>query len=135
SSGRTPATLSHKTGISDDNRRQLFNDCWKFHYGEQSNAQLNSYDDSDWDNVQLPHDYSLSRPYSQAGEAESGYKLGGIGGYRKSVTLDVVDADKRVVVEFGGGYRNATVHINGHKLGDHPNGYTPFAYDLTDHLN
>src|SRR5699024_7716614 len=22
-----------------------------------------------------------------------------------------------------------------HKLGDHPNGYTPFAYDLTDHLN
>lgn len=131
----SPETFIHKTNISDNKRRQLFNDNWKFNYGEQSNAQSNSYNDSDWDNVQLPHDYSLSLPYSQAGEAESGYKLGGIGWYRKSFTLDEVDEDKRVVVEFGGVYMNASVYINGHKLGDHPNGYTPFAYDLTDHLN
>ncbi|MBU5465446.1 discoidin domain-containing protein [Virgibacillus sp. MSJ-26] len=131
----TPETFIHKTDVSDDKRRQLFNDNWKFSYGEKSNAELNNYDDSNWDNVQLPHDYSLDLPYSQAGEAESGYKLGGVGWYRKSFTLDEVDENKRVVAEFGGVYMNASVYINGHKLGDHPNGYTPFAYDLTDHLN
>src|SRR5699024_2268799 len=130
-----PETFIHHTSVSDENRSQLFNDNWKFHYGEQSNAQVNSFDDSNWNHIQLPHDYSLSLPYSQAGEAESGYKLGGIGWYRKSFTLDHVDKNKRVIVEFGGVYMNASVYINGHKLGDHPNGYTPFAYDLTDYLN
>lgn len=131
----SPETFIHKTDIGDNKRRQLFNDNWKFSYGEQSNAELNSYDDTNWEDVQLPHDYSLDLPYSQAGEAESGYKLGGIGWYRKSFTLDEANKDKRVVAEFGGVYMNASVYINGHKLGDHPNGYTPFAYDLTDHLN
>lgn len=96
---------------------------------------MSTYDDSRWDDVQLPHDYSLSLPYTEAGEAESGYKLGGIGWYRKSFKLDKSIKTKRVVVEFGGVYMNATVYINGHKLGDHPYGYTPFAYDLTDYLN
>ncbi|MEC1520571.1 discoidin domain-containing protein [Neobacillus niacini] len=131
----SPETFIYKTDLSDNKRRQLFNDNWKFFYGEQSNAQLNAYDDSKWDDVQLPHDYSLSLSYSQAGEAESGYKLGGIGWYRKSFTLGEASKDKRVVVEFGGVYMNASVYINGHKLGDHPNGYTPFSYDLTDYIN
>ncbi len=77
----------------------------------------------------------MSLPYTQAGEAESGYKLGGIGWYRKLFSLDESLQNKRVVVEFGGVYMNASVYINGHKLGDHPYGYTPFAYDLTDYLN
>ncbi|MCZ2258592.1 glycoside hydrolase family 2 TIM barrel-domain containing protein [Sporosarcina sp. G11-34] len=131
----SPETFIYNTDLSENKRRQLFNDNWKFFYGEQSNAQFNAYDDSKWDDVQLPHDYSLSLPYSQAGEAESGYKLGGIGWYRKSFTLGEAIKDKRVVVEFGGVYMNASVYINGHKLGDHPNGYTPFAYDLTDYIN
>ncbi len=131
----SPETFIYNTDLSDNKRRQLFNDNWKFFYGEQSNAQLIAYDDSKWEDVQLPHDYSLSLPYSQVGEAESGYKLGGIGWYRKSFTLGEAIKDKRVVVEFGGVYMNASVYINGHKLGDHPNGYTPFAYDLTDYIN
>ncbi|MFJ7936072.1 sugar-binding domain-containing protein [Sporosarcina sp. NPDC096371] len=131
----SPETFIYNTNLSGNERRQLFNDNWKFFYGEQSNAQFNAYDDSKWDDVQLPHDFSLSLPYSQAGEAESGYKLGGIGWYRKSFTLGEAMKDKRVVVEFGGVYMNASVYINGHKLGDHPNGYTPFAYDLTDYIN
>lgn len=131
----SPETFIYNTDLSENKRRQLLNDNWKFFYGEQSNAQFNEYDDSKWDDVQLPHDYSLSLPYSQAGEAESGYKLGGTGWYRKSFTLGEAIKDKRVVVEFGGVYMNASVYINGHKLGDHPNGYTPFAYDLTDYIN
>ena len=40
------------------------------------------------------------------------------------------------VVEFRDGvYRDATVYLNGHKLGVHPYGYTGFTFDLTSELN
>ena len=42
---------------------------------------------------------------------------------------------KRVTVEFDGVYKYATVYLNGHKLGDHPYGYTAFTFDLTPQLN
>ena len=32
-------------------------------------------------------------------------------------------------------YRDATVYLNGHKLGTHPYGYTAFTFDLTPELN
>ena len=38
-------------------------------------------------------------------------------------------------VEFDGVYRDATVYLNGHKLGTHPYGYTAFTFDLTPELN
>ena len=42
---------------------------------------------------------------------------------------------KRVSVEFDGVYRDATVYLNGQKLGTHPYGYTSFTFDLTRGLN
>lgn len=125
----------HMISSDPHKRHYLFNNHWKFIYGDQSNAQLNTYDDSDWQDIQLPHDYSLDLPYDQSGEAESGYKLGGTGWYRKSFAIDKELKGKRIVVEFGGVYMNSTVYINGHKLGTYPNGYTPFAYDLTDYID
>lgn len=130
-----PATYHPTTMISRASRRQLFNAQWRFSYGDAAQAYRPSYDDSAWELLQLPHDYSLNLPYTQAGEAESGYKLGGVAWYRKAFALDSSVRDKRVVLEFGGVYMNATVYINGHKLGDHPYGYTPFAYELTEYLH
>ena len=42
---------------------------------------------------------------------------------------------KRVAIEFDGVYRDATVYLNGHKLGMHPYGYTAFEFDLTTALD
>ena len=41
----------------------------------------------------------------------------------------------RSSIQFDGVYMDSDVWLNGHHLGNHPYGYTAFAYDLTDFLN
>src|SRR6185369_8905821 len=58
---------------------------------------------------------------------------GGIGWYRKHFKLGSI-ASKKFSIYFDGVYMNSDVWINGHYLGNHPYGYTPFYYDLTSFL-
>ena len=97
-------------------------------------ADAEAFDDSSWTVVDLPHDYSIDQEYTKTGEAESAYKPGGIGWYRKSFEVGKDLAGKRVRVDFDGVYMDATVYINGQELGNHPYGYTPFSFDLTPYL-
>ena len=69
------------------------------------------------------------------GGKDTGYTIGGTGWYRKHFVLDEDTFGKNVVIEFDGIYMNSDVWLNGHHLGNHPYGYTAFAYDLTDFLN
>jgi beta-galactosidase len=73
-------------------------------------------------------------PQSPSGTA-TGYTVGGTGWYRKHFVLDPQSAGKRVAIEFDGVYMNSDVWLNGKHLGNHPYGYTAFAYDLTESLN
>ena len=100
-------------------RTQNFNDNWKFYLGDASGAQTPAFDDSSWDQVNLPHDYSIDQKYSQKMEAESGYLPGGTGWYRKNFTVDESLKGKRISIDFGGVYMNATIYVNGKKLGTH----------------
>lgn len=115
-------------------RVQNFNENWKFYLGDASGADGEQFDDSAWKNVDLPHDYSIDQEYTTAGEAESGYKLGGIGWYRKNFKVDESLKGKSVRIDFDGVYMDSTVWINGHRLGNHPYGYSPFSYDIAEYL-
>ncbi len=115
-------------------RTENFNDNWKFYMGDASGAENPAFNDSTWEQVNLPHDYSIEQEYSKSMEAESGYLPGGTGWYRKNFTLDESTAGKEIRIDFGGVYMNSTVWVNGHKLGTHPYGYTPFSYDITDYV-
>ena len=81
-----------------------FNDNWKFYLGDASGAEEPAFDDSKWEHVNLPHDYSIEQEYSTKMEAESGYLPGGIGWYRKSFTLGKTAENRRVRIDFGGIY-------------------------------
>lgn len=116
-------------------RDQLFNDNWKFQEGDESGAEAVAYDDSGWETVQLPHDYSVTKEFTASGEAESGYLLGGIGWYRKSFNIPEGAEDKRVNINFDGVYMDSTIYVNGTQVGYHPYGYSPFSVDITDALN
>jgi beta-galactosidase len=63
----------------------------------------------------------------------TGYTVGGIGWYRKHFTLN--ETNQLVAVRFDGVYMNSEIWINGHRLGEHPHGYTSFEFDLTPYLN
>ena len=120
--------------IGEGQRSTLFNENWKFHRGDVENAQDVNFNDTTWENINLPHDYSIDQEFTTSGEAESGFLPGGVGWYRKSFVVPEKYKDKQLMVEFDGAYMNAEVYLNGKKLGDHPYGYTAFAFDLTDGL-
>ncbi len=81
--------------------------------------------------VTLPHDAQITeqrgKDISNGGHA---YFPGGIYTYEKTFTAPDEWADKDVLVEFEGVYKNATVSLNGEKLCFHPYGYTNFFVGL-----
>jgi beta-galactosidase len=81
--------------------------------------------------------FAVIGPFSpeSPGGKDTGFVLGGTGWYRKHFVLDEQTRGKRVSIEFDGVYMNSDVWLNGHALGNHPYGYTAFAYDLTEYLN
>ena len=110
---------------------------WKFFLGDPGGAEAPSYADSSWRSVDLPHDWSIeSRPdKDNPSGSGGGFFPNGTAWYRKTFRAPADWKGKRVSVEFDGVYRDATVYLNGHKLGTHPYGYTAFTFDLTPELN
>ena len=107
---------------------------WKFHWGEAEDAFEKGYDDRAWQEVTLPHDWSVEHPFDQSCSSGTGYLPGGVGWYRKRFSLPPESAGKRVFVTFNGVYQNSSVWINTHYLGMRPYGYSSFTYELTDRV-
>jgi beta-galactosidase len=110
---------------------------WRFMLGDPSGAEATAFADGSWRIVNLPHDWSIEGAPDKDNPSASGggFFPAGIGWYRKTFTAPPDWKRKRVSVEFDGVYKNATVYLNGHKLGMHPYGYTSFAFDLTPDLD
>ena len=111
-----------------------FNKGWKFYLGDNSNASNQNFDDSQWSNVNLPHDFSIIQHFTASGEAESGFLPGGTGWYRKSFTISEEAADKTFLLNFDGVYKDSYVYVNGIFVGEHHYGYSNFAFDISDYL-
>ena len=119
-------------------RQELAADAgWKFFLGDPAGAEAPSFADASWRTVDIPHDWSIESAPNKDNPSGSGggFFPGGIGWYRKSFTAPANWKGKQVSAEFDGVYRDATVYLNGHKLGTHPYGYTSFIFDLTPNLN
>jgi len=54
--------------------------------------------------------------------------------YRREFSVPKAWAGQRVLLHFGAVDWEATVHVNGHRLGTHRGGYDPFSFDITDQL-
>ena len=129
----TPETVQVGTDAAAE-RENDFNKGWKFYLGDNSSASNPNFDDSAWEAVDLPHDFSITQHFTSSGEAESGFLPGGTGWYRKSFVIAEEHAGKTFLLNFDGVYMNAYVYVNGQFVGEHHYGYTNFAFDITDYL-
>ncbi len=113
-----------------------FTEDWKFYLGDDPAASVADFDDKDWRTLNLPHDWSIETDFSEKNPATPGGGAlpGGIGWYRKEFTPDKSSEGKNTYIDFDGIYWNSKVWINGQLLGERPNGYISFRYDLTPYM-
>jgi len=115
-------------------RGQKINGDWKFALSDIPQAKEGSFDDRQWEKVQLPHDWSIKGKLDSTLASCTGYLPGGIGWYRKYINIPGSQSGKRVYLYFEGVYNRSQVYINGQLLGSRPNGYISFMYDATPYL-
>lgn len=102
---------------------------------------VQKFDDSSWQEVQIPHDWVATLPYASEASHSHGYKTVGwkypetsVGWYRKTLTIPAGDLGKRLLLRFDGIFRNATVWFNGFYMGTEPSGYATQVYDITPYV-
>lgn len=113
---------------------QTINSGCRFYLGDCPDAWQAWYDDSAWTEVTLPHDWSVTQPFSKEYSSGTGYLTGGIGWYRLHIPLKEEWKGRRVSITFDGIYKNSRIWCNSYYLGGRPNGYMPQTYDITDFL-
>lgn len=100
------------------------------------------FDDRDWQEVRVPHDWVTTLPYASEASHSHGYKTVGykypetsVGWYRKIVNIPSEDLGKHITLQFDGIFRNAQVWFNGFWMGVEPSGYASQVYDVTEYVN
>jgi len=114
-------------------RREKFNAGWRFIKEDVKNAQAFDFNDSNWRELNVPHDWAIEGPFTKEVSFRGGYlPYPGVGWYRKVFTIP--SDSKCVRVEFDGVMRDAKVWLNGEYIGGWPYGYSSFSLDLTEHV-
>ncbi len=131
-----PADLFKVSAATTQERYELdFNNNWKFNLGNVADAQKKSFDDSAWETVELPHDFSISQDFFSSGtEAESGNLPGGTGWYRKMFSLPSSFNGKSIILNFDGAYKDTWVYVNGTLVGENHYGYNSFSFDISKYV-
>lgn len=136
-----------------DNNLEAYNTYGLLKYTGAFGAAARFYQNSNWQKVDLPHDWTITLPknirantftgardntrhHRFATEIHSDTKeVYNVGWYRKEFEIDEeTRANKRVFLEFEGVFRNASFWVNGVYIDTHFSGYTGFIFELTDHL-
>ena len=119
-------------GITEDQspRRQLsLSTGWKFYLGNINGAQIESFDDSRWESINLPHTWN-----AQDGQDGGNNYFRGTGWYRKHFYAPSVWKTREVYLQFDGVNRRADVYLNGKLIGTHLGGFARFRFDATRYL-
>lgn len=154
-----------------NNREKILMDIgWKFHYGDiisirnrwawgksgswNQGPESAGFDDSDWLDVDIPHDFVIeTKPIGyfeqEFGEENvipamenvanihttAGSFQKNVGWYRKHFFIPKEDEGKKIEFIFDGVYRESSVYLNEFFIGFHRSGYTGVSYDISDFIN
>ncbi|HEY6803193.1 MAG TPA: glycoside hydrolase family 2 TIM barrel-domain containing protein [Pyrinomonadaceae bacterium] len=117
---------------SSTSQRRIFpfNHKWLFSPTVPANGHSTTFNDRGFTPVTIPHTNKLL-PWHGFDDKE--YEFVSL--YRRHFTMPPGLTGRRVFIDFGGVMTAAKVSINGHSLGEYKGGYTPFSFELTEHLN
>ena len=121
---------------------------WRFHSGDIQGAEAVSFDDSQWQTVDVPHDFQISQPWVPPAKDEKAdnsdgasnvksrlssraFKEMGIGWYRKTITPDASMKGRRMLLDFEGIMLVGDVYLNGERIGGTEYGYLGFDMDVS----
>ncbi len=112
-----------------------FNFDWSFTLGDKKAYSAPDYNDTDWRQLHLPHDWSIEGEFSRKHRTTTagGALPAGVGWYRKSFVTPNLNG-RLMFVEFDGIFQNSTIYVNGVEVGGRPYGYTSSSYDITEYL-
>lgn len=99
----------------------------------------NSFNDSAWESLSLPHDWAIKGPFYVGANPVVGGGMGrlpsfGVGWYRRKINMTTEDAGKTIYLDIDGAQSYAMIWLNGDLVGGWPYGYNSFRLDLTPHL-
>nr|WP_086489879.1 beta-galactosidase GalA [Novosphingobium panipatense] len=134
-----------------DPSRTLLEHGWRFHEGEvpvpeptdhnatylsvkagnARGAAALAFDDSDWQAVDLPHDWAIAQDVNENANVSQGYRPRGIGWYRRLLRLDESQKGRRLELHFDGIATHATIWVNGSEVAHSWSGYSSVIVDLT----
>lgn len=132
---------------------QLLEKGWKFTREDKAEFKSETYDDSGWQQVTVPHDWAIYGPFSidndkqnvaitQDGQKEAmehagrtgGLPFVGAGWYRLDLNVPDISEDTRYTLVFDGVMSHARVYLNGEEICYWPSGYNSFHVDATPYL-
>lgn len=131
--------------------KQSLNGKWKFYWqrgmkNQPENFQLVSFDDSHWDEINVPSVWQTegySVPYYYASTFPKAFSrtkskipsidhnMQEIGFYRKTFVLDEVFDNREVFLHFGAAKSALEVYVNGEFVGYSQGSMTPDEFDIT----
>ncbi len=121
---------------------------WKFHEGDVAGAAQPAFDDSQWRQVDLPHDFQIEQPWVAPSADEKadnsdvganiksrlssrGFKEMGKGWYRRELNISDDLRGRRLLLDFEGIMYVGDVYLNGQRIGGTDYGYVGFDIDIT----
>jgi len=114
--------------------RTSFNDGWRVRPKVNHFLELLGGGGAPWEPVRLPHDAMITGARDADGHWGTGFFPGGVWEYEKTFVAGTELRGKRVLLEFEGVYRGASVWVNGALAGHRPYGYTDFTVSIGEHL-
>lgn len=122
--GALYATGQHKA-------KQTLHGEWSFaldpiKVGEKQNWFSPEFPNNQWDKVIVPHCFSVDPRY---------LRYTGTAWYAKKFSHQTLPKNYRAFIRFEAVYYKSALWLNGKKVGEHEGGYTPFEFDITDHLS
>ena len=103
---------------------------WRYNPRNPKGGTARVYDDTHFEKVVIPHT-NIPLPWHSFDETDYTF----ISLYRRDLKIPASAAGRRVFVDFEGVMTASTVYLNGKKLGEYRGGFTPFSFELTDHID